>query len=318
MTGIAVDLRASRSRAAALSVVVGVLMLVIKMGAFALTNSAAILSDALESVVHVGAVVFMYWSIGFAARPPDANHPYGHGKVEYFSVAFEGGMVVLAGLAVFWEVGREYYAGHEVAQLGSGLWLTGGAGLINLVLAWHLLRVGKQTSSLALQADARHVLSDVWTSLGAVIGVGLAWFTGDPRVDLLAAALLGIVIMVTGARLVRQAVAGLMDEADPRVLGRVVETINELREPEWLDVHNLRLRTAGDETFIDFHLMVPAEWSVKEAHDDIERLEARLLERLGRAGSVMIHLDYPKAGEVVSATREPFTVAAVTKLKVES
>jgi cation diffusion facilitator family transporter len=187
--------------------------------------------------------------------------------------------------------------------------------VINLALGWHLLRTGRRTRSDILVADGKHVLSDVWTSAGALVGVGLVRLTGNPRIDIVTAFLLGAFILYTGISLVRQAVAGLMDEADPRTLSTVVATINELREPEWLDVHNLRMRVAGDVTFIDFHLMVPGEWSVREAHDDIERLEQRLLEKLGRGGAVMIHLDYPKHGEHVETPPQPFTVAGATRMK---
>jgi cation diffusion facilitator family transporter len=289
---------ARRVWAARLSVAVGMLLLVVKTTAFLLTGSSIVLSDALESVVHVGATLFMFWCLRYSLRPPDLDHPYGHGKVEYFSVGFEGGMVALAALAVFWQVGHDLWSGdHQVHGPSLGFALTGVAAAINLALGLYLLRVGRATGSAILVGDALHVLSDVWTSAGALLGLGLVWLTGDPRFDTWLAAALGAYILWAGLTLVRTAVGGLMDQVDPKVLARVVEAINEIREPEWLDCHNLRLRSSGDLVYVDFHLVVPADWSVARAHSAIERLETHILARLGRAGAVLVHLDHPGSAE---------------------
>lgn len=284
--------------AARLSVGIGLLLLVVKMTAYLMTGSSIILSDALESVVHVGATLFMFWCLRYSLRPPDLDHPYGHGKIEYFSVGFEGGMVALAALAVFWQVGHDFWFGdHTVVDPSRGLVLIGIAAVINLALGFYLLRVGRATGSTILVGDALHVLSDVWTSAGALLGLGVVWLTGKAVLDSLIAIALGAYILYAGLKLVREAVGGLMDQVDPKVLMQVVEAINEIREPEWLDCHNLRLRSNGDHVYIDFHLVVPAEWSVARAHLAIEHLERHILAKLRRQGAVLVHLDHPDSGE---------------------
>jgi len=300
--------------AARLSAAVGVGMLALKWTAYLLTSSTAILSDALESVVHVGAVLFMWFCTRVAAQPPDDDHPYGHGRIEFFSVAFEGGMVALAGLGICWQAVRVLWFGGQVEQVGIGLGLTAVAAAINLALGWYLLRTGRRTDSPILIADGHHVLSDVWTSTGVIVGVGLVAVTGWQLIDPLCALVLAGYILFTGVRLVRTAASGLMDEADPAALARVVAAINEVREPEWLDVHNLRLRVNGDATYIDFHLELPGDWSVAHAHDTIERLEAHILMRLGRQGAVMIHIDYPK-DDTPTTPIPALTVAEATRVK---
>ncbi len=313
-------------RAALLSLVTGFVMLGLKMGAYVLTGSATILSDALESVVHVAAVSFMFWCFRFASAPPDAEHPYGHGKAEHLSVGFEGGAIVLAAIAIVWQAIAGLLAGHQPHEVGVGFGLIVLAAIINLFLGTWLLRVGRRTKSAILEADGYHVLSDVWTSLGVVIGVGLLWILppGPLRVwiDSGVAIILAMVILYFGTRLVRQAMAGLLDELDPHAVERVVAAINDIRDPAWRDVHNLRLRQSGDLTYVDFHLVVPSLWSVAAAHAAVEKLEHHILKSLGTKGAVMIHLDHPHKDQTIGMETEtlpheavPFSVAEATRFK---
>lgn len=308
-----------RVRAARLSVVVGLLMLALKMTAYLVTGSSIILSDALESVVHVGATLFMFWCLRVSLRPPDPDHPYGHGKVEHFSVGFEGGMVALAGLAVYWQVGHDLFFGrHVVEDLGKGLWLTGIAAVINLLLGLHLVRTGRRTGSTILVGDGQHVLSDVWTSAGALVGVAVVWLTGLTWLDTAIAALLATYILVTGLRLVAEAVSGLMDKVDPAEVAKVVAAINEIREDGWLDCHHLRVRSNGERVYVDFHLVVPAEWTVERAHLTSEKLEEHILARLARPGEVMVHIDHTALDQYRSRvedwrTPQPITAASATR-----
>ena len=292
---------AVRRRAATISLAVGVLMLVIKMGAYLATGSATVLSDALESVVHVVATGFMFWCFQLSMTPPDADHPYGHGRAEPLSVGFEGGMVAVAGLAIAWEAIHGLWTGEAPGELGIGLWLIAAAAVINLVLGWYLVRVGRTTGSSLLVADGQHVLADVWTSLGVLAGVGVMCLVSDQRlrswIDGGVALLLAGFIVWTASKLIREAIAALLDEADPELLKRILAAIDEIRDPRWVDVHQLRCRTAGDQVFVDFHLTVPGEWTVREGHEAVERLEQHLLAKLGRSGSVLIHLDYPHGDE---------------------
>ncbi len=315
-----------RLRAGLLSLLIGILMLGLKMGAYLITGSATILSDALESVVHVAAVGFMFWCLRFAAAPPDHEHPYGHGKAEFLSIGFEGGAIALAGLAIIWEAVLGLVHGRQPGAVDLGFLLIVVAALINLALGAWLVSVGRRTKSAILVADGQHVLSDVWTSLGVVVGVVLLWLLppGPARVwtDGVVAILLALYIMTVGARLMRQAVGGLLDEVDPQAMARVVEAINEIRDPAWRDVHNLRLRSSGDATFVEFHLVVPSQWSVANAHDSAEALERHILARLGARGSVMIHLDHPHADPTVGVDPLPvqdecstFTLAQARRFK---
>ncbi len=288
----------SRSRAAILSLGAGVVMLGIKMGAYLATGSATVLSDALESVVHVAATIFMYICFRLISQPPDANHPYGHGKAEPLSVGIEGGMILLAALAILWEAGFNLlYGKNPIEQVWTGFILIASSGTINLLLGSYLLHVGKGTNSNLIAADGRHVLSDVWTSLGVLIGLGLMLLIPDAHkrlvIDSSCAAVIATLIIITAIRLIRASVAGLLDEVDTRLLARVVQAINEIRQPGWHDIHNLRLRSSGDITHIDFHMTVPGEWTIAMGHAAEEALERHILARLGCRGSVMIHFDYP-------------------------
>jgi cation diffusion facilitator family transporter len=319
------DLR-TRQRAAVLSLVTGLLMLVLKMGAYLLTGSTTILSDALESVVHVAAVLFMFLCFRFASAPPDAEHPYGHGKAEYLSIGFEGGTIALAALAILWEAVRGLVVEHAPSHMDLGIILVVIASLINLALGLYLLRVGRTTRSQILVADGQHVLGDVWTSLGVIAGVVVMLVVPEGRarawIDGLVAIALAAFILTVGGRLLRQAMRGLLDEVDPAALARVVASINEIRDPAWRDVHNLRLRTSGDFTFVDFHLVVPSLWSVAAAHSAVERLEHHILSSLKAKGAVMIHLDHPHSDPTVGLDRPPsaeevapFTVAQASRMK---
>ncbi len=315
-----------RFRAALLSLLVGLLMLGLKMGAYIMTGSATILSDALESVVHVAAVSFMFWCFRFASAPPDAEHPYGHGKAEHLSVGFEGGAIVLAAIAIVWEAVSALWEGKQPHDVDIGFGLIVAAAVINLFLGTWLIRVGKKTKSTILEADGYHVLSDVWTSAGVIVGVGLLWILphGPVRVwvDSGVAIILALVILYVGSRLVRQAMAGLLDEIDPHAVEHVVAAINEIRDPAWRDVHNLRLRRSGDFTYVDFHLVVPSLWSVASAHAAVEKLEKHILDRLNSQGAVMIHLDHPRQDATIGMDPapddqecQPFTVEEATRFK---
>lgn len=315
---------AARDRAARLSLATGVVMLALKLSAYLITGSATILSDALESVVHVVAISFMFWCFRLSAAPPDEEHPYGHGRAEPLSIGFEGGMMAIAALAIIWEAAIGLWYGHKPDQLGIGLWLIGAAAVINLALGLYLLRIGRQTRSAMLVADGKHVLSDVWTSGGVLVGVGLMMLVTDAKIavwiDGIVAVLIALYVLYAAADLIRSAIAALLDEADPKILQRIIDAVAEIREPEWLDVHNLRCRTSGDHVYVDFHLTVPAEWTIQEGHQAIERLEHQVLQRLGQPGSVLIHLDYPHLDDhsplpLAAIKPLPLSVELATRLK---
>jgi len=280
-----------RRRAILASVVVGAVLLVVKFVAAGLTGSAAILSDALESIINVVASGFAFYSIMLSARPPDRSHPYGHGKIEPFSAGFEGALIILAAVAILWQAVPGVFAPRPLAQLDLGILLVLGAAGVNVVLGLFLLRAGTRTRSLALVADGKHILTDVYTSVGVIVGLALARLTGWMVLDSLTACAVAVNIILSGAGLLRQSVSHLMDEADESVLRSIVETLQNIRRPEWIDLHHLRSWRSGDRHHIDFHLTLPRYWDLEQCHDAETSVEEWLVEHLGGQGEVLVHLD---------------------------
>ncbi|MHC5068297.1 MAG: cation diffusion facilitator family transporter [Planctomycetota bacterium] len=303
---------AARLQAARFSVVIGVLILVIKMTAWLSTGSIAIMSDALESVVHVVATLVMYVALRLSEAPPDDDHPYGHGRAAAFSVGFEGGLVALSGLLVIWAAGRRMLVGGEVEELALGMAWTALAAVINLFLGVYLLQVARRTASDVLRADGHHVLSDVWTSVVAIVGVALVALTGQVWLDAAVGMLAGGHLLLVGGRLVREATDALMDAADPAVIERIVAVLNRQDRAAVLDVHRLRAHRVGDRYYVDFHLVVPGEWTVIAAHELVDALEVEILATLGGGGAVIIHLDHPGISPV-HTSRQAMTPASATR-----
>ncbi|HET7874848.1 MAG TPA: cation diffusion facilitator family transporter [Methylomirabilota bacterium] len=284
------DLRI-RLRAGLLSLVVSVVLLAAKYVAYRLTDSTAILSDALESIVNVAAAVFGLGGLVFAGRPADRNHPYGHGKIEFFSAAFEGGLIAFAAVVIVYEVIQSLIRGVEVRNLDTGLGIVLGAGLANLALGIFLVRTGRRYTSLTLVADGQHVLSDFWTSAGIVVGLLLVRFTGIPWLDPLVAAIVALNLMWTGFRLVRNAAGGLLDEEDTELLSRLLRVLRGHVGQGVIRVHHLRAIRAGSFHHVDAHLVVPEFWSVERAHEMAEDLAARVIRTLGVEGELVFHTD---------------------------
>ena len=228
-----------RLRAGLISLGVSVVLLGAKYTAYRLTGSTAILSDALESIVNVVAAVFALGGLVFAGRPADRSHPYGHGKIEFFSAAFEGGLIAFAAVLIMYEVAQSLIRGVEIQQLGAGLAIVIAAGLVNLALGLFLVRTGRRASSLTLVADGQHVLSDFWTSVGIVVGLVLVRLTGLAWLDPVVAALVALNLMWTGWRLVRHAAGGLLDEEDTALLNRLREVLDRRLGGGVIRVHHL-------------------------------------------------------------------------------
>ncbi len=273
------------------SFVVGALLMGVKFYAYRLTRSSAILSDALESIINVVASGFAIASLLIASKPPDADHPYGHGKIEYFSAGFEGALIILAAFGIFRVGVPRLLHPHALPHLSEGLFLLLGASLVNLALGIGLIRVGRKTDSLVLLADGRHLLTDVTTSAGVLVGLWLAGLTGYYRLDGAIACALGLHILVTGWMLLRQSVAGLMDRSSPEFVDELVELLRRHRRPNWIDVHELRDWRSGARAYIDFHLILPRYLTLEEAHAEGKKLEGIIHGRFGQAVGVMIHLD---------------------------
>ena len=283
--------QAIRFRAMILAISVGSLLMTVKFVAYFLTDSTAILSDALESIINVVASGFALYSIYVSNRPPDTSHPYGHGKIEYFSVGFEGALIILAAVAILYKAIPAFIIERPLAQLNLGIILLLSTSVVNLVLGLFLIRTGRKTRSAPLEADGKHLLTDVYTSVGVIGGLLLVRLTGWHWWDPLAACAVAINIIFTGWHLVKEAFGRLMDEADPDLLGRIVEILNENRRPDWIDVHQLRTRHYGDKVHLDFHLVVPRSFGLLEAHLEAEKIERMILTTLQEVADVIVHVD---------------------------
>jgi cation diffusion facilitator family transporter len=272
------------------SIAVGALVLGLKFLAYRLTGSIALYSDALESIINVATAIAAFFAVRLSAIPPDANHPYGHHKAEYLSAVLEGVLIVVAALSIL----REAYFGlldpRVLDAPLQGLLINAAASVINAVWCSILFRYGRRWRSLALLADARHLWTDVVTSGGVLIGVGLVAVTGWLQLDPAVAALVALNILWSGWRLMRESIGGLMDEAaPPETLARVRELISTHAEGA-LEAHDLRTRHAGRVTFIDFHLVVPGSMSVSESHALCDRIETTLQDGIEDA-VVNIHVE---------------------------
>jgi len=278
-------------RAGLASLVVGLLLLAVKYAAYQLTGSAAVLSDALESIVNVVAAAFALGSLVFAGRPADRGHPYGHGKIEFFSAVFEGGLIAFAALAIIGYAIADLLRGPEVEAIEFGALLTFAAGLVNAVLGWYLIRTGRRTRSLVLVADGQHVLSDFWTSFGVVVALVLVRITGLAWLDPAVALVLGLNLARTGLGLVRHAAGGLLDEEDTALLTRMVEVFDETRSPGIIRIHRLRAIRAGRFTHVDAHVVLPEYWTIERAHEVTDAFERRVMDACKIEGEIVFHSD---------------------------
>ncbi|MBU3258950.1 cation diffusion facilitator family transporter [Roseovarius sp. PS-C2] len=272
------------------SLIVGALVLALKALAWWLTGSVALLSDALESTVNVATAIAALVAIQVAAKPADATHPFGHHKAEFFSAVLEGVMIVIAALLILKEAYHGFTAPRSITAPVEGLLLNGGATAINGIWAWILIRRGGRLRSPALVADGWHLFTDVVTSGGVAVGIVLALITGWWVLDPLMATLVAVNILWSGWKVIAQSLSGLMDEAVPdEDLSRIREVISE-HGGGAVEAHDLRTRHAGRATFIEFHLVVPGEMSVFDAHEICDRLEAALQHAIDGA-QVTIHVE---------------------------
>ncbi|MCC7398798.1 MAG: cation transporter [Planctomycetes bacterium] len=282
---------AAHTRIAAVSFGVGVLLLGVKFWAYALTSSQAIFSDALESIVNVVAAGFAWFVVGWAGQPADRDHPFGHGKIEFVSAAFEGALIFGAALVILWQAGIGMLEGAMPQRLDFGLVLTGAAGAVNGLLGWWLVGHGRRHHSAAIEADGHHLLSDFWTTVGVVAGLGLVRLTGLAWIDGVVAAVVALHLLATGWKLVRRAGGALLDEEDPELLRQLVNVLAPKVKDGVIRLHNLRAIRAGRFRHFSAHLVVPEFWTVQQAHDTAEALAARLLHEMPGDGDIDFHTD---------------------------
>ena len=283
-------LRPSLTRYAWLSIAAAISTILLKGVAWRLTGSVGLLSDAIESVVNLAGALMALWMLTLAALPADDDHAHGHGKAEYFSSAFEGFLILLAAVSIAYTAIDRLLNPQPLDALGIGLLVSVVASVINFATARILLRVGEKYNSITLEADAHHLMTDVWTSAGVISGVGLVWITGwlwlDPAIALLVAAN----IVWTGWRLMQRSAAGLMDISLPADSLEQVEALLAEYRAQGLDFHALRTRQAGSRAFITLHILVPGHWTVQHGHDWAERIEGDIRKALPRA-HVTTHLE---------------------------
>lgn len=265
---------ASLTRYAWLSIATALATILLKGVAWHLTGSVGLLSDALESFVNLAGALMALAMLSLAATPADENHAYGHGKAEYFSSAFEGFLILLAAVSIAYAAAQRLLSPQPLEAVGVGLAVSVTASVLNLLTARILMGVGRQYQSITLEADAHHLLTDVWTSAGVIVGVGLVWLTGWLWLDPLIALLVAANIVWTGWQLLRRSAAGLMDVSLPAAQRAVIEALLDTYRDKGLDFHALRTRQAGTRAFVTLHVLVPGGWTVQQGHDWSERIEA--------------------------------------------
>jgi len=271
--------------------IAGLLLMGIKFLAWMMTNSNAILTDALESIINVVAGGFGLFSLYLAAKPRDRNHPYGHGKIEFISAGFEGGLIFLAGFLIISKSIYNLFYPQELQQLDLGIVLVAVSGGVNYLMGFLLERQGRQSSSLILQASGKHLKSDAYSSAGLLIGLGVLLMTKIVWLDNGIAIFFGIVILYTGYRLLRTSIAGIMDEADYLLINQIVEGLREERSNHWIDAHNFRVIKYGATLHIDCHLTVPYYFEVEKAHREIKKFERSVAAHCNAPVELFIHLD---------------------------
>lgn len=281
----------ARVRAAWLSFGVGGAICAGKFAVALATGSTALLSDALESIVNVVAAALLLYTLVVAARPADRDHPYGHGKIEFFSAGAEGALIAVAALAILYQAALDLVRGPQLRRIDLGIAVSAGLAVANAALGAHLVRVGRRHGSEALVADGRHVLTDVVTTVGVIAGLGMVRFTGEPRLDPLVAIAVALSILYTGWTLLRGAVGGLMDEADPGLLAPICDALESAREDPWIDVHSLRTFRSGAVQHADLHLAVPRYFDADRLHEIGERVRETVLDATRRPGDVIVHFD---------------------------
>jgi cation diffusion facilitator family transporter len=270
---------------------ISLLLLVVKFIAWYLTRSVAILTDAMESIVNVVAGFIGLYSLYVAAKPRDRNHPYGHGKAEFLSAAVEGTMILMAGLIIIYKAIIQLIYPVALQKIDTGIWLVGVTAFVNFLMGTIALKIGRNNDSLALIASGRHLRSDTISTAGIIAGLALIYFTGYDWIDVVIAIAVSLIIIFTGYRIIRRSIAGIMDEADEKLLNDMVALLNRNRKENWVDLHNLRVIKYGSVFHIDCHLTVPWYLNVHEAHKEIDKLGALVREKFHESVELFVHSD---------------------------
>jgi len=272
-------------------VVTSIILFALKVAAYFLTNSVAVLTDALESTVNVVTGFTGLYSLRLAAKPRDDDHPYGHGKIELISASFEGILILVAGLIIVYEALINLLHPHVVGQLNTGILIISFTAIVNYGLGWWCIRTARKQHSVALEASGKHLQSDTWTTLGIIVGLLLLRFTGIIWIDSAVAMIFAVFIIVEGGRIIRKTVAGLTDEADAELLKRLIVALNQQKRDNWIDLHNLRVIKYGPILHLDCHITVPWYFNVNQAHAEVEALDQLIVNEFEQSLEMFVHTD---------------------------
>ncbi len=263
----------------------------LKFLAYYLTNSTAILTYAIESIVNILAGSFALYSLYYAAKPKDEDHPYGHGKIEFLSTGVEGGMVTLAGVAMLVKGISAFFNPHDLQNLDIGLGISVFSGIVNFILARVLINKGTQYHSSTMVSDGKHLLTDTWSSIGLVIGLIVIYFTHLFWIDYVITIGLGLLIIYTGFNLVKESVFNLLDKADYVKIEHLISVLNSKRNPSWIDIHNLRVVKYGSVVHVDCHMTLPWYFTLEEAHKEVDDLDKLATLEFSHEIEFFIHAD---------------------------
>jgi cation diffusion facilitator family transporter len=272
------------------ALIIGIVLMLAKFFAWFLTGSNFVLTDAAESIVNVMASSFAFFSIYLAAQPRDENHPYGHGKVEYFSVFIEGSLIGIAAISIIIKSVYGIFYPNEIHDLVTGAIIIGATGAVNGAFGFYMLKKGKSLPSITIEADGRHLITDMVTSIGLVAGLLLIQFTKIIWLDSTLSILVGLYILYSGYKLVRRSVSGLMDEADFDIVNDVIKVLNEKRRDAWIDIHNFRAQKYGNELHIDCHLTLPNYFDLIKVHEEVKLVDKLINEEVTKT-ELFIHTD---------------------------
>lgn len=270
---------------------VGILLFVIKFIAWYITDSVAVLTDALESVINVVSGFIGLYSLYLSSLPRDENHPYGHGKVEFISASIEGTLISVAGVVIIYEAILNLQHPKVISKLDYGIYLIAVTAVVNYIVGMIAVKKGKKNNSLALIASGKHLQSDTFSTVGIIIGLIVMYFTHLPWLDSAVALLFAGFIIFTGYKILREAVSGIMDETDEVLLNELVIFLNKVRRPNWIDLHNLRIIKYGSTLHIDCHMTVPWYFNIQEGHVEVDALEDLVKDHFGDRIEVFVHLD---------------------------
>lgn len=275
-----------------LSLGISLILTLAKFAAYFVTHSVAILSDALESIINVVAGGFACYSIFLTGKPKDANHPYGHGKVEFFSIGFEGAMIFIAGCLILFKAAQYFFMQPVLEDVDQGMWIIGITSVANFLLGLYLVRSGKKLPSITITGNGQHILTDAYTSFGLIAALLLIHLTKQTWIDPAVSVLMGGLILLKGYQLMRQSISGLMDETDMQVVDRVITILEQHRHADWIDVHNMRVQRYGTDFHIDCHVTMPYYLELSKAHDEVKEIEELVARELyAHSVEFFIHID---------------------------